>query len=97
MQKKSSAETVRMGRTCAINQVLGTDMKKHFDIVSRFQVSLHKLDALGYICAMFHHHQISSQLSVHGQPGITWTDTSPLKLSVACKPRHQTHTTYGHQ
>lgn len=27
-----------MGRTCAINQVLGTDMKKHFDIVSRFQV-----------------------------------------------------------
>lgn len=32
-------ETVRLGRACAITQVLGTDMKKHFDILSRFQVS----------------------------------------------------------
>ena len=39
LQHKSSSELVRMGRACAINQVLGTDMKKHFDIVSRFQVS----------------------------------------------------------
>ena len=38
MQRRSSPELVRMGRSCAINQVLGTDMKKHFDIVSRFQV-----------------------------------------------------------
>ena len=38
LQAKSPPEVVRMGRTCAINQVLGTDMKKHFDIVSRFQV-----------------------------------------------------------
>ena len=38
MQKQASPELVRMGRNCAINQVLGTDMKKHFDIVSRFQV-----------------------------------------------------------
>lgn len=39
MQAKSPPEIVRTGRTCAINQVLGTDMKKHFDIVSRFQVA----------------------------------------------------------
>ena len=26
-------------RQCSINQILGTDMKKHFDITSRFQVS----------------------------------------------------------
>ena len=39
MQGKSSADSVRVARTCVINQVLGTDMKKHFDIVSRFQVS----------------------------------------------------------
>ncbi len=38
MQNQVSPELVRMGRNCAINQVLGTDMKKHFDIVSRFQV-----------------------------------------------------------
>ena len=25
-------------RACCISQVLGTDMKKHFDITSRFQV-----------------------------------------------------------
>ncbi len=29
---------VRNVRNSCINQVLGTDMKKHFDIVSRFQV-----------------------------------------------------------
>jgi len=27
-----------MARNCAITQILGTDMKKHFDILSRFQV-----------------------------------------------------------
>ena len=27
-------------RSLSINQVLGTDMKKHFDIISRFQVGL---------------------------------------------------------
>ena len=31
-------EKVRSVRNSCINQVLGTDMKKHFDIVSRFQV-----------------------------------------------------------
>ena len=30
-------ERVRSVRVSCINQVLGTDMKKHFDIVSRFQ------------------------------------------------------------
>ncbi len=38
VQEQASPELIRMGRNCAINQVLGTDMKKHFDIVSRFQV-----------------------------------------------------------
>ena len=28
-------------RVMCINQILGTDMKKHFDITSRFQVILH--------------------------------------------------------
>ena len=35
-----STNTVRRSvRDIFINQVLATDMKKHFDIVSRFQVS----------------------------------------------------------
>ncbi|DBA72363.1 TPA: putative 3',5'-cyclic phosphodiesterase pde-3 [Trebouxia sp. C0005] len=42
MTRRSSPELVRMGRSCAINQVLGTDMKKHFDIVSRFQAVFKK-------------------------------------------------------
>ncbi|DBA82086.1 TPA: hypothetical protein ACH3X1_016801 [Trebouxia sp. C0004] len=42
MPKQVSPELVRMGRNCAINQVLGTDMKKHFDIVSRFQAVFKK-------------------------------------------------------
>ena len=32
------AKTMREIRSVCINQVLGTDMKKHFDIASRFQV-----------------------------------------------------------
>ena len=32
-------------RSQAVHQVLGTDMKKHFDITSRFQVTLLKLAA----------------------------------------------------
>ncbi len=35
----SSEEGVQL-RKHIINMVLGTDMKKHFDIVSRFQVTL---------------------------------------------------------
>lgn len=38
VQGKASSDSMRMARACIINQVLGTDMKKHFDIVSRFQV-----------------------------------------------------------
>ncbi len=33
------AEHRAANRFLSVNQVLGTDMKKHFDIVSRFQVS----------------------------------------------------------
>ncbi len=33
------AEHHTAARFMSVNQVLGTDMKKHFDIVSRFQVS----------------------------------------------------------
>ncbi len=33
-----SPEEVGMAHNCAITQILGTDMKKHFDILSRFQV-----------------------------------------------------------
>jgi hypothetical protein len=33
------SETVAHARSFCVNQVLGTDMKKHFDITSRFQVS----------------------------------------------------------
>ena len=33
-------------RACIISQVLGTDMKKHFDIVSRFQVHLSQIQAV---------------------------------------------------
>ncbi len=32
-------EEIVQGRRASINMVLGTDMKKHFDIVSRFQVT----------------------------------------------------------
>ena len=35
-------ELIMQARSCCINQVLGTDMKKHFDITSRFQVSPHR-------------------------------------------------------
>jgi len=39
VQSKSlTGEEARVSRNCAITQVLGTDMKKHFDILSRFQV-----------------------------------------------------------
>ena len=38
-QSMSPAE-VRLSRKCAITQVLGTDMKKHFDILTRFQVCI---------------------------------------------------------
>ncbi len=34
-----TSETIMQVRNCCINQVLGTDMKKHFDITSRFQVT----------------------------------------------------------
>lgn len=34
-----SSEDVVQSRKMSITMVLGTDMKKHFDIVSRFQVS----------------------------------------------------------
>ncbi|DBB01895.1 TPA: hypothetical protein ACH3X1_000492 [Trebouxia sp. C0004] len=34
-----SPEEVGNARNCAITQVLGTDMKKHFDILSRFQAA----------------------------------------------------------
>ena len=33
------AEHRAASRIMSVNQVLGTDMKKHFDIISRFQVS----------------------------------------------------------
>ena len=33
------SETLLHVRSVCINQILGTDMKKHFDITSRFQVS----------------------------------------------------------
>lgn len=45
-----SSEDVVQSRKMSITMVLGTDMKKHFDIVSRFQVSLlllHVTVALG--------------------------------------------------
>jgi hypothetical protein len=35
-----STETLAQLRMVSVNQVLGTDMKKHFDITSRFQVGL---------------------------------------------------------
>ncbi|DBB03659.1 hypothetical protein WJX82_000931 [Trebouxia sp. C0006] len=34
-----TSETIMQVRNCCINQVLGTDMKKHFDITSRFQAA----------------------------------------------------------
>ena len=39
-------ETIMQVRVCCINQVLGTDMKKHFDITSRFQASLSAVPSL---------------------------------------------------
>ena len=42
MQGLSRADH-RTLRTAVIEQVLGTDMKKHFNILSRFQVSPHTL------------------------------------------------------
>ena len=35
-----SSEAYAQLRVVSVNQVLGTDMKKHFDITSRFQVGL---------------------------------------------------------
>ena len=37
----TKAEHRAATRFLSVNQVLGTDMKKHFDIISRFQVSCH--------------------------------------------------------
>lgn len=37
-KERVSAEQVGVVRGVAIAEVLGTDMKKHFDITSRFQV-----------------------------------------------------------
>ncbi len=34
-----TSDTIKQVRECCINQVMGTDMKKHFDITSRFQVT----------------------------------------------------------
>ena len=45
MQGLSRADH-RTLRTAVIEQVLGTDMKKHFNILSRFQVSPHTLSDL---------------------------------------------------
>ena len=39
MSMLRSDELTQLRSTC-INMVLGTDMKKHFDIMSRFQVSM---------------------------------------------------------
>lgn len=41
---QSVLNTMREIRSVCINQVLGTDMKKHFDIASRFQVGSVPLD-----------------------------------------------------
>ena len=38
--KMLDGEVIRHVRGVCVSQVLGTDMKKHFDILSRFQVSL---------------------------------------------------------
>ncbi len=38
-KERVSAEQVGAMRGVTISEVLGTDMKKHFDITSRFQVS----------------------------------------------------------
>lgn len=37
MQKEMAGQLIGLRSTC-ISQVLGTDMKKHFEILSRFQV-----------------------------------------------------------
>ena len=46
-------ETIMQVRICCINQVLGTDMKKHFDITSRFQASLLQSQESGDMICMF--------------------------------------------
>ena len=38
MANLTNQGSMRRYRDVCINQVLGTDMKKHFDIISRFQV-----------------------------------------------------------
>ncbi|DBA80660.1 TPA: hypothetical protein ACH3X1_007904 [Trebouxia sp. C0004] len=37
-----TSEAIKQVRDCCINQVLGTDMKKHFDITSRFQAAFRR-------------------------------------------------------
>ncbi len=39
-------------RSTCINMVLGTDMKKHFDIVSRFQVRISPACFVSHECDM---------------------------------------------
>lgn len=52
-KERVSAEQIGVMRGVTISEVLGTDMKKHFDITSRFQVSppkaLQQQDSLSLI------------------------------------------------
>jgi len=53
-------EEVGIARTCAITQILGTDMKKHFDILSRFQV------LAAHTCALLYWHIALGSLIILG-------------------------------
>ena len=60
-------------RLVSVNQVLGTDMKKHFDITSRFQVSLqaqmtHHFKVISDHCMPDRHHK---QLPICATLGVT--------------------------
>lgn len=50
-----SAEDIMSARSCAVQQILGTDMKKHFDILSRFQVDTAVLTLLLDDACCVHH------------------------------------------
>lgn len=57
MQATGDSDAECQMRSTAVSQVLGTDMKKHFDITSRFQVRVTQSAVIKFACSDFLPHQ----------------------------------------
>lgn len=72
MQETSAADTLMLMRSTFIQLILGTDMKMHFPLMSRFQVHLLALQSgrggllsspiLGSICQRAHHRAMLQEM-----------------------------------